>query len=141
MLEIFHINALKMAGTSRMASKSTSVHTTFFWITFQLRNSDCLCVGYKMKICTQILDFGFRGKINVVTTGDSAKRSSECRMASWLYPCKREVKCSPLARAIPIKRADLPLYKHPLILWYICVDVTTVFQCNFLLLLLIVTFR
>ena len=32
----------------------------------------CLCVGYKM----QISDSGFRGEINVVSPGDSAKRAS-----------------------------------------------------------------
>ena len=29
-----------------------------------------------MKTCTQISDSGFRGKINVVSPGDSAKRAS-----------------------------------------------------------------
>ena len=31
---------------------------------------------YKVKTCTQIVDSGFRGKINVVNPGDSAKRAS-----------------------------------------------------------------
>ena len=34
------------------------------------------CIGYKMKTCTQISDSGFRGKINVASPGDSAKRAS-----------------------------------------------------------------
>ena len=114
----------------------------FFWITFHLTNSVCLCVGYKMKTCTQISDFGFRGKINVVNPGDSTKWSSQCRRASWLFPCKHEVKSSPLTAAIPIKMAGLPPYKPPpLILCYIRVKVTTVFQWDFLRLFLIVTFR
>ena len=37
-----------------------------------------------MKTCTQISDSGFRGKINVVSPGDSAQAT--------LFPCKREVK-------------------------------------------------
>ena len=32
-----------------------------------------------MKICMQISDSGFRGKINVVSPGDSARRASTCR--------------------------------------------------------------
>ena len=33
-------------------------------------SSVCLCVGYKMKTCTQISDSGFRRKINVVNPSD-----------------------------------------------------------------------
>ena len=46
----------------------------FFWITFHFTSSVCLCVGYKMKTCTQISDSGFRGEINVVNPGDSRRR-------------------------------------------------------------------
>ena len=91
-----------------------------------------------MKICTQISVFGFRGKMNVVNPCGSAKRSSQCRMASWLFPYKGDVKSSPLTRAIPSKRAYPPPYIPPLMLWYICVDVITVFKWNFLRRLLIV---
>ena len=34
-----------------------------------------------MKTCTEISDFGFCGKINVVSPGDSAKRASPGRRA------------------------------------------------------------
>ena len=61
-----------------------------------------------MKTCTQILDSGFRGKINVVSPGDSAK------LASPGKPCKREVKYGNLGRASPTKRAGPPPCKHPL---------------------------
>ena len=80
-LEIFHINVLKRAGPPRRASKSKlRTHDKVclgqhFWITFHFTSSVCLCVGYKMKTCTQISDSGFRGKINVVNPGDSAKRA------------------------------------------------------------------
>ena len=36
-----------------------------------------------MRTCTQISDFGFRGKINVVSLGDSAKLASPGRRASF----------------------------------------------------------
>ena len=80
-LEIFHINALKRAGlpSPRRASKSklrthdkVCLGQHFFWITFHFTSFVCLCVGYKMKTCTQISNSGFRGKINVVNPGDSA---------------------------------------------------------------------
>ena len=51
----------------------------FLAIKFHSTSSVCLCVGYKMKACTQISDFGFRGKINLVIPGDSAKRGSPCK--------------------------------------------------------------
>ena len=51
-----------------------------------------LCVGYKIKTCTQISDSGFRGEINVVSLSDSAKRAS--RVGGLAFPCKREVKSS-----------------------------------------------
>ena len=38
-----------------------------------------------MKTCTQILDSGFRGKINVVSPGDSAKRVSPGRKAGFSH--------------------------------------------------------
>ena len=78
-LEIFRINALKRAGRPRRASKSklrthdkVCLGQHFFWITFHFTSFVCLCVGYKMKTCTQISNSGFRGKINVVNPGDSA---------------------------------------------------------------------
>ena len=48
-------------------------------------SSVCSCVGYKMKTCTQISDSGFRGKINVVSPGDSAKRASPGRRAGFSH--------------------------------------------------------
>ena len=38
-----------------------------------------------MKTCTQISDSGFRGKINVVNLGDSAKRVSSGRKAGFSH--------------------------------------------------------
>ena len=38
-----------------------------------------------MKTCTQISDSGFRGKINVVSLGDLAKRASLGRRASFSH--------------------------------------------------------
>ena len=46
--------------------KKTLPWPAFVWITFNFTSSVCLCVGYKMKTCTQISDSGFRVKINVV---------------------------------------------------------------------------
>ena len=57
-----------------------------------------------MKTCTQISDSGFRGKINVVNPGDSAKRASPGRRVDFSQ-YKREVKSSPLS---PTKRASSP---------------------------------
>ena len=57
----------------------------------------------------QISDSGFRGEINVVSPGDSAKRASPGRRASFSH-----VKSSPLGRASPTKRAGPPPCKHPL---------------------------
>ena len=62
------MKAPKRAGPPRRASKS------------KLRTH-----GYKIKTCTQISDSGFRGKINVVSPGDSAKRASPSRRASFSY--------------------------------------------------------
>ena len=55
----------------------------YFQITFHFTSSVCLCVGYKIKTSTQISDFGFRGKINVVV--DPAKRASPGRRASFSH--------------------------------------------------------
>ena len=89
-LEIFHINALKRAGPLRRASKSYTrqrlLWPAFLGITFHFTSSVCLCVSYKMKTCTPISDSGFRhfrGKINVVGPGDSAKRASPGRRAGF----------------------------------------------------------
>ena len=38
-----------------------------------------------MKTCTQILDSGFRGKINVVSPCDSAKLASPGRRAGFYH--------------------------------------------------------
>ena len=38
-----------------------------------------------MKTCTQITDSGFCGKINVVSSGDSAKRASPGRRAGFSH--------------------------------------------------------
>ena len=83
-LETFHINALKRAGPPRRVASRSSVYTRqslswpafFFWTTFHFTSSVCLCVGYKMKTCTQISNSEFNRKINVVNLGDSAKRAS-----------------------------------------------------------------
>ena len=63
-----------------------------------------------MKTCTQISDSGFRGKVNVVSPCDS--QSEPGRVGGWLFPCKCEVKSSPLGRVSPSKRAVPPPYKH-----------------------------
>ena len=39
-----------------------------------------------MKTCTQISDSGFRGKINVVNPGDSAKRASTGTVRGLAFP-------------------------------------------------------
>ena len=77
---MFHINALESPYTRQSLS-----WPAFFWITFHFTSSVCLCVGYKMKTCTQISDSGFRGKINVVSPGDSAKRASPGRKAGFSH--------------------------------------------------------
>ena len=38
-----------------------------------------------MKTCTQISDFEFRGKMNVVSPGDSAKRARPGRRAGFSH--------------------------------------------------------
>ena len=86
--EIFHINALKRAGPPKRASKSNlRTHDKgcldqHFLDKFSFHKL-CLCAGYKMKTCTQISDSGFRGEINVVSPGDSAKRASPGRRAGF----------------------------------------------------------
>ena len=83
----FHINALKRAGPPRRASKSKlCTHDKgcfdqqfFRSATFHFTSSVCLCVGYKMKTCTQISVSRFGRKINVVSPCDSAKRVSPGR--------------------------------------------------------------
>ena len=49
------------------------------------KSSVCLCVGYKVKTCTQISDSEFRRKIKVVRPGDSAKRASPGRRAGFSH--------------------------------------------------------
>ena len=61
----------------------------------------------------QISDSGFRGEINVVSLGDSAKRASPGRRAGFSHAGKRVVKSSPLTRASPTKRAGPPPCKPP----------------------------
>ena len=107
---MFHINALRRAGKSKLRTHDKVVclgQHFFFLRTFHFTSSVCLCVRYKMKPCTQISDSGFRGKINVVSSGESAKRGSPGRRA-WFSPCKREVKSSPLTRASPTQRVGPP---------------------------------
>ena len=58
-------------------------------------------------------DSGFRGEINVVSPGDSAKLASPGRRAGFSHVNKREVKSSPLTRASPTKRAGPPPCKQP----------------------------
>ena len=65
-----------------------------------------------MKTCTQILDSGFRGKINVVSPCDSAKRASPGWKGCMAFPIKREVKSSPLTRASPTN-TDTILLLYP----------------------------
>ena len=50
-----------------------------------------------MKTCTQISDSVFRGKINVVSP--VTRLSEPARVGGLAFPCKREVKSSPLGRA------------------------------------------
>ena len=45
----------------------------------------CLCVGNKMKTCTQISDSGFPRKINVVSPADPAKQASPGRRAGFSH--------------------------------------------------------
>ena len=89
---MFRTNALKRAGPHGRASKSKlRTHDKgcldhHFLDNFLFPTSSvCLCVGYKMKTCTQISDSGFRGKINVVSPGDSAKRASPGRRAGFSH--------------------------------------------------------
>ena len=83
-LEIFHINALERAGLPRRASKSKlRIHTTKFVFASIFWINVCLCVGYKMKTCTQISDSGFRGKINVVSRVTRLSRASPSRRAAF----------------------------------------------------------
>ena len=90
---VYFLNALKRAGPPRRASKSKlrthdkgSLDQHFLdSFSFHFTSSGCLCVGYKMKTCTQISDSGFRRKINVVSPGDSAKRASPGRRAGFSH--------------------------------------------------------
>ena len=73
----------------------------------------CLCVGYKMKTCTQISDSGFRRKINVVSQGDSAKRANPSRRAGFSHVNAGWNPALLVGLAIP-KRAGPPPCKHHL---------------------------
>ena len=66
-------------------TRQSSSWPAFFGITVHFTNSVCLCVGYQMKTCTQILDSGFRGKIDLVSPGDSAKRDSPGRRTAFSH--------------------------------------------------------
>ena len=83
-LEIFHINALERASKSKLRTHDKSCLDQHFLDNFSFHKL-CLCVGYKMKTCTQISDSGFRGKINVVSLGDSAEKASPCRRADFSH--------------------------------------------------------
>ena len=54
-----------------------------------------------MKTCTQITDSGFRGKINVVSLDDSAKRTSPGRRAGFSHVSSALTRASPTKRAGP----------------------------------------
>ena len=58
-----------------------------------------------MKTCTQISDSGFRGKINVVSPGDSAKRASPGRRAGF-----SQVNVRLLGRALLHIKTPLPTW-------------------------------
>ena len=110
---------LKRAGPPRRASKSKlrthdkgCLDQHFLDKVFHFTSSVCICVGYKMKTCMQISDFRFRGRINVVSPGDLAKRASPAGRRAGFSQCKREVKSRPLGRASSTKRAGPPPGKH-----------------------------
>ena len=65
-----------------------------------------------MKTWTQTSNSGFRGKIDFVSAGVSAKRARLSRKGGFSHV--REVKSSLFTRPSPAKRAGLPPYKHPL---------------------------
>ena len=48
----------KTSQSSAHTIKFVLASMFFFWITFHFTSSVCLCVGYKMKPCTQISDSG-----------------------------------------------------------------------------------
>ena len=65
-----------------------------------------------MKTCPQISDSGFRGKINVVSPGDSAKRASQGRRAGFSHvnarcppPCKHHLRSYFLHVFLSVKNA------------------------------------
>ena len=63
----------------------------FFWIRFT--SSVSLCVGYKLKTCTQISDCEFsRRKINVVSTADSSKPA---RVGGLAFPMETRSEIQP----------------------------------------------
>ena len=81
-----------LGGISGWLANQSSVHTTKFVLaSIFLDNFSfyrfCLFMytGYKMKTCTQISDSGFRGKINVVSPSDSAKRANLGRRAGFSH--------------------------------------------------------
>ena len=92
---IFHIHTLKRTDPPRRASKlefrthNQGCHDLHFVDNFSFHKSVCFCVGYKRKTCTQILDSGFRGKINVVSPCDSAKLASPGRRAAFSHVNRR----------------------------------------------------
>ena len=88
--EGWKLSIFLLGGLASQSSLHTTkaVLTSIFQITFHFTRSVCLCVGYKMKTCTQISDSGFRGKINVVSPGDSTKRASPGQEGQF-SPCKQ----------------------------------------------------
>ena len=83
----------------------------FFRSSFHFTSSVCLCVGHKMKTCTQISDSGFRGKINVVNPGDSAKRASPPIQSGFSHVNARWNPALLLGLALP-RGAGPPPNKH-----------------------------
>ena len=81
-LEIVHFPPGR-ASKSKLHRHDKGWLDQHFLDNFNFTSSVCLYVGYKIKTCTQISDSGFRGKINVVFAGDSAKRASLVRRASF----------------------------------------------------------
>ena len=81
----FDINAFKRASNSKLHTHDKGCLDQHFLDNFHFTSSVFLCVGYKMKTCTQISDSEFPRKINVVSPGDSARRASPGGRAGFSY--------------------------------------------------------
>ena len=86
-LEIFYINAPKRTGPPRGLASQSSVHTTKFVLAsiFSDNFSFYKFCLFMCRLCRQISDSGFRGKIDLVSPGDSAKRDSPGRRTAFSH--------------------------------------------------------